>query len=433
MGVILLGAIAILETIFLIICIHTKSSQIKAKSVSHIVLAATFAFLILISAVVWSFRYYALAALLSLQALAGVVALLRKRENKKSFSVLRAAAKTAGKLALLFLALLPAVLFPEHRIIPPTGKYKVANVAYTYTDANRMETYAKLNQSRRLNVEFWYPESPDGTYPLILFSHGGISVRTSNESLYYELASNGYVVCSIDHTYHCLYTSFDNGRTVYISTEYMHQLQAEDAEADRQQSYEYYQQWMKIRTDDINFVIDHILKNGQSENADGIYRRIDGTRIGVMGHSLGGSAALGIGRMRKDIGAVITLESPFLCDITGIRDGEFVFTDEPYPVPMLSVYSDSAWSHLSQWPQYMQNNRLLSNASAAAPFVHIRGTGHFALTDFSLTSPLLTQMFNGFPSTADAEYYLTAINSVCLRFFDCHLKGKGSFPTSEIY
>ena len=427
MGFILFGAIAALEMILMVLGIRAKSGLTKARSITHIVLAAVFALLLLTSVIVWSFRYYALAALLSLQALAGAVQLIRKKEKRKTFSVLRAIGKAAGKIALLLLVALPAVIFPEYSIIPPTGKYQVATSVYTYTDAGRGEAYANPGQSRRLNVEFWHPRSQDETFPLIVFSHGGMSARTSNESLYHELASNGYVVCAIDHTYLCLYTTFDDGHTAYINGEYMRQLQAEDARADRQQSYEYYRQWMKIQTGDINFVTDHILANSRSEKAEGVYKLIDGTRIGVMGHSLGGSAALGIGRTRKDIGAVIALESPFLCDITGVQDGEFVFTGEPYPAPVLNVYSDSAWDHLAQWPQYAQNSRLLSQAFASAPFVHIRGTGHFSLTDLALTSPMLTRLFNGFPSTADTGYCLKTINQVCLQFFDCHLKETGSF------
>lgn len=433
MGVLLLIVPVVLETVLLIIRIHTKSGQIKARSVAHIVLAALFALLLLTHFIGWSFRYYALAAMFSLQALAGLVRLIRKKGEIKPFGSSRTIAKAIGKMALLFLVSLPALLFPEHGIIPPTGKYQVAAAAYTFTDESRVETYNPSNQNRRLNVEFWYPENAAGKYPLIVFSHGAMGIRTSNVSLYHELASNGYVVCAIDHTYHCLYTTLDDGHTVYINADYMRQLQQEDAKADKQQSFEYYQQWMKIRTGDINFVLDRILSTVGSENIDNVYGLIDETRIGVMGHSLGGSATLGIGRTRKDVGAAIALESPFLCDITGIRDGEFVFNDEPYPVPVLNVYSDSSWSNLSRWPQYVQNSRLLYQNSADAPYVHISGTGHFTLTDLALTSPLLTRMFNGFQTTADAEYCLKIINSVCLRFFDSYLKDKGSFAASEIY
>ena len=187
-------------------------------------------------------------------------------------------------------------------------------------------------------------------YPLIVFSHGGISTKSSNESLYHELASNGYVVCSIDHTYHCLFTTDKEGHTTFIDKGYMQELFSEDAKSDRQQSYEYYQKWMKIRIGDINFVIDVILSEAEGHEADTVYQLVDTAKIGVMGHSAGGSAALGIGRMRDDVGAVVALESPFMCDIEGVENGEFVFVDEVYPVPVLNVYSDSCLLYTSSVP-----------------------------------------------------------------------------------
>ena len=103
---------------------------------------------------------------------------------------------------------------------------------------------------------------------------------------------------------------------------------------------------MGIRTGDINFVIDYALSQAASSDPNHVYALIDTTTIGVMGHSLGGSAALGIGRTRHDVGAVIALESPFLCDIVGVNNGEFVWNEETYPTPVLNIYSDSSWGHL---------------------------------------------------------------------------------------
>jgi hypothetical protein len=50
-----------------------------------------------------------------------------------------------------------------------------------------------------------------------------------------------------------------------------------------------------------------------------------------MGHSLGGSAVLGIGRQRADIHIVIALEAPFLYDIVGVDEGKFIFIDQITP------------------------------------------------------------------------------------------------------
>ena len=69
-----------------------------------------------------------------------------------------------------------------------------------------------------------------------------------------------------------------------------------------------------------------------------------------MGHSLGGSDALGIGRTRDDVGVVIALESPFLCGTVGVDSGEFVWNEETYPIPVLNIYSNSSWGHLDEWP-----------------------------------------------------------------------------------
>jgi len=279
----------------------------------------------------------------------------------------------------------------------------------------------------------WFPKNADTTFPLIVFSHGAFGMKTSNKSLYNELASHGYVVCSIDHTYQCLYTKGDDGHTILMDMGYMKEVAAEDSQSDIQKSYEYYQKWMKIRTGDINFVIDHILSEAKNTDADTVYKLVDKSKIGVMGHSLGGSAALGIGRMREDVSAVIALESPFMCDIEGVKNGGFVFTDKIYPVPVLNIYSDGIWSILSKRPQYAENSALLLNTNASAFNSHISGVGHLTLTDLALESPLLTRIINGKKSTTDTYYCLKTINKVCLEFFDSYLKGEHKFTSSGTY
>ncbi|MBU3192209.1 acetylxylan esterase [Clostridium bowmanii] len=427
MGTFIFSMVVVAEIAFAVFCIITKSNQQKIRNISRIAAFTGFVMFTILAIIDWSSRYYALAALLLLLAIIGGIALIRKKDEKKAYKAVRVVLKAIGMTVLIFTLTLPAIIFPQHKAMEVTGKYKVATITHTYTDTKRVETYTDTGENRKLNVQLWYPENADGTYPLIVFSHGGISTKSSNESLYNELASQGYVVCSIDHTYQCLSTKDEDGSTTRIDRGYMQECSAENARADRQKSYEYYQKWMKIRTGDIDFVIDHILSEAENKNADIAYKLIDTSKIGVMGHSLGGSAALGIGRMRDDVSAVIALESPFMYDIEGVKEGEFVFKDEIYPVPVLNVYSDSSWSNLAQWPQYAENYALLSGTNATAFNVHMSGVGHFTLTDLALTSPLLTRLFNGKKSTTSAEYCLKTINKICLEFFDSYLKGKGEF------
>ena len=175
------------------------------------------------------------------------------------------------------------------------------------------------------------------------------------------------------------------------------------------------------------------LSNSDSNDSDMVYRLIEAGKIGLMGHSLGGSAALGIGRSRRDVGAVMALESPFMCDIIGVENEDFVWNEESYPVPVLNIYSDSSWDRLYEWPQYEANVKLLECPGEDAFNVYIRGSGHLSLTDLALSSPFFTRILNGHKASIDTVYCLTTINGITLDFFDCYLKGKGEFAPQEFY
>lgn len=359
--------------------------------------------------------------------------ILKEKEYKTRHIVFSA----VGLLLFIAIALIPALLFPEYKLIATTGEHKVATTLYTYIDVNRIETYTDTGEARKVTVAFWYPRDYDEaelhTYPLVIFSHGSFGIKSSNESLYNELASHGYVVGSIDHTYQALFTTDVDGNKTWIDRGYLQEVNVQDAHAQKQQAYAFFQKWLETRTGDINFVIDTILAQAENKSADTVYKLVDTAKIGVMGHSLGGSAALGIGRMRDDVSAVIALESPFLYDIEGVEDNEFVFTEKVYPLPVLNVYSDASWPHLAEWPQYAENFKLLSDTEATAFNVYISGVGHLTLTDLALSSPILTRVLNQQKSPTAARYSLKIINKVCLEFFDSYLKGAGNFTSAGIY
>lgn len=431
MGIIIWTGAVLVEALLAVYCIMTKSNQKKIRSIIHMVMFTVLMLMVVFKVVDFSSSYYPLAALLLLQAVIDVKFLV-SHKGERAYKGVHITGKTIGMAGLYFLVTLPIILFPGYRILAPTGQYPVAVAVYTYADANRVEIFTDTGEKRTLSVGFWYPDKANGTYPLIVFSHGGMSSRTSNESLYNELASHGYVVCALDHPYHSLVCSVDD-RRIFIDRGYMKELHMENAKSNKEQSFEYYQKWMNIRTGDMNFVIDHLISQTKNNNPSPVYKRIDPSKIGVMGHSLGGSAALGIGRIRDDVGAVIALESPFMCHIQGVRNGQFIFLDEAYPIPVLNIYTDSSWSHLGEWPQYAANYGLLIDTEATAHNVYISGAGHFSITDLSLTSPVLTDLFNGFKSKIDAEQCLRVINRLCLVFFDCYLKDQGEFQWNDIH
>ncbi|HHW30058.1 MAG TPA: hypothetical protein GXX20_00030 [Clostridiaceae bacterium] len=236
---------------------------------------------------------------------------------------LRRTVKIITITAIVFITC-AVVLFPNLKNIQTTGEYSYTSCVLELSDTSRIEDFKSDGSLRKLSVLVYYPNEDviaNNTCPLIIFSHGGISTKTSNLSLYKELASHGYVVASIDHTYHALITEID-GVKIYIDSGYMRELNEEDSHSDLENSYACFQKWMKLRTGDINFVIDTFIEKSVNES-NSFYSLIDADRIGVAGHSLGGSAALGVARQRNDIKAVIALESPYMCDITGINGNEF--------------------------------------------------------------------------------------------------------------
>lgn len=312
------------------------------------------------------------------------------------------------------------VLFPDLRSIQTTGEYSYTSRVLELTDISRIERYKNDGSSRKLSVLAYYPDADNienNTRPLIVFSHGGISTKTSNLSLYKELASHGYVVLSIGHTYHELSTEIE-GKKIYIDSGYLKELNAEDSRSDMENSYECFQRWMKLRTDDINFVID-TFKQKSIEDSNSIYSLADMTRIGVAGHSLGGSAALGAARQRDDINAVIALESPYMYDITGVSGSEFTWNTDPYPCAVMNIYSDSGYPLIESDNKYIQNKNLYNSETAENHY--IEGSNHYTLTDLVRTSPILCALLGGEYKKSGYDT-LEFINQKSLAFFDKYLK-----------
>ncbi len=308
------------------------------------------------------------------------------------------------------LAFAPALLFPRFERLAPTGSHEVvSDQALIVVDGAA---------PRVLAVTFWYPHD-DGRYPLVVFSHGGFGTRQSNGSLYLELASHGYVVAALDHPGHSLWTTNGAGGTTWIDAGYVQALQSEDASADPYQSAQSYRNWLSTRTGDIGAVIDWA--RGGAPGGAGVLGRVDPDRVAVIGHSLGGAAALAMPRLRDDVDAVIALEAPALGDIVGAEGGAFVWAAAPLGVPVLNVYSDAAWGHLSEWPQYRRNAEWLADDTPDTEELHIVGAGHFALTDLALASPALMALLEGRSQTSSARVVLRAVNAACVDFLDRRL------------
>jgi predicted dienelactone hydrolase len=212
----------------------------------------------------------------------------------------------------------------------------------------------------------------------VVLSPGFTWPRTSLTALAEELASWGYVVAGIDHTYENFATTFPDGR---VTTCAACQLDVED----------FGRLAVESRARDVSFVLDELRGN----------RLIDPRRIAMVGMSLGGA---GVGetmltdpRVRAGINMDGTNFKPF--PETGLSK-PFMFLGEPGDEP--SWVRD--WERLAGWKRWLSVN----------------GSVHTSFTDYDMLAQQigvdLGSRLSGTRSVEITRRYVRA-------FVDLHLRG----------
>lgn len=353
-------------------------------------------------------RTYIFLTLAVLLLGSAIVVTVKKRPNKKA---LRALVKFGLSAAIVVFSL-GAIIFPGFKTIESTGKYEFATTIYQIEDKTRTDEY-NPDSHRKLSILAYYPVNPEKKCPLFVFSHGGISFKTSNVSLFGELASHGFIVLSIDHTYQSISTKID-GKSISMDKNFRKELMGENSHKDINNSFSCYQKWLPVRIGDIDFTLNDALAKKQN-NYD-FFKDIDVQRITLSGHSLGGAAAYGTARKRKDILAVVALESPYLADIIGVDGNNFVWDESEYDCAMLNIYSDSGISLVESDHKYVPNKKYLKN-ERSIEYCYIEGANHYTLTDLVQTSPLLCQILGGGYNLSGRKS-LKIINETTLNFLN---------------
>jgi predicted dienelactone hydrolase len=217
----------------------------------------------------------------------------------------------------------PAGRGPMPYLPEPTGPYPAGTASVWLTDTSRPDPWASGVNARELMISLWYPAVPSEgrqaqymtpaesglqltsrgitsippdtlstvqtnaisdarpagrqhSLPLVVLSPGFTNSRSTLTALAEELASHGYVVAGIDHTYESYATAFPDGR---ITT-----CLARDApRRDRME------QVAAGRAADVCFVLDELTGAHPAWPGAGL---IDPSRMGMAGHSAGGAAAI---------------------------------------------------------------------------------------------------------------------------------------------
>ena len=346
------------------------------------------------------------------------------------------------------LFLIPAFLFTDYNGLPVSGEHTVGEASAILIDSSRTDPFEQDGSFREIPVHFYFPaDGVEGKCPLIIFSHGAFGYYQSNTSTYMELASNGYVVVALDHPHHAFFTQDTEGKIVIVDRDFINTAMKLNDVTDTQDRYELFQRWMALRTGDMGFVMDELKEAALTGAADGDWyfsdsegeaiqaplRLIDVSRIGLMGHSMGGATSVALGRTRDDVSAVIDLDGTMLGEYLGVENGEFLINETPFTVPVLEFNNWESYiereEYLAQGGRY-PNDLLIRNAPEGFSTT-IRDTKHIDFTDLPMFSPMLGKMLGS--GERSTEETMTIVNSLALSFFDCYLKGEGVFTVQGIY
>jgi len=254
--------------------------------------------------------------------------------------------------------------------------------------------WSAIETHARLDAEL----APQGERPVLLLSHGlGVS-RMHYTALAVELASHGYAVATIDHPRGGV-TVLGDGAV--LST-------ADDPELEARWE-ERGLEWVA----DFAFALDELARRfPQGELAL--------ERVGVLGHSMGGAAALAAGGRVARIAACADLDgAPFsLTEQEGLARPSLFVKSEP-------VYSDAELAAKGRTrgtgPRTGAWEAITARGTAPCLYVGFRGTGHMSFSDAPFVMPDTITRFGG--ELVPFERGQELLARLLLAFFDRHLRG----------
>ncbi|MEV0148232.1 MULTISPECIES: alpha/beta hydrolase [unclassified Nonomuraea] len=317
----------------------------------------------------------------------------------------------------------------------PSGAHPVGTTVLYLKDTSRPDPWNLDAGARELKVTLWYPTEqragkrasymtpkesqlamrrfgvggvPDDTLsktrtnavedaepagrslPLVVLSPGFTNPMSTLTSLAEDLASRGYVVAGIDHTYESYATTFPGGRV------------AECLACDSDTDPGFGTGVVQGRAADVSFVLDQLPSKWDGSD------RIDRSRIAMAGQSMGGASALAAMVKDSRVRAGIDMDGTTYARIP--KNGfsrPFMFLGSPQHIPGGRDNSwDRDWKLLTGWKRWLV----------------LTGAEHQSFTDGPLLAGALgiRPVSGVLPAARSAELTRTYVAA----FLDQHLKSK---------
>ena len=409
---------------------------------------------------------------------------------------------------LAALAIAPLYLFPVTDLPPPSGKFPVGTRSFELSDASRPGIFsAEDSAPRRLLIRAWYPattisgSTPRPYFtdkeaqttatglgrlmgapflfqylkhsmtnshqdapllanaehlPTLIYSHGYTSFAGQNTALMEELASHGYVVYSIQHSYDSSPSVFPNGDVIDMDPALVNDTQESMEMTDAQKMAfagttldERYNGQLEVAKDSIAkgdrlgtqsaqvwlddrlFVLDELQRGAVPDAVSDLVAASDFSRTGQMGMSFGGSTTGGVCMVDSRCAAAINLDGG---DYHGTPFGKNI------PVPFLMFYSDfksitefaggDETTPLRGFNDFSYERHELAGLRDDVYRVMTKKVQHLGVSDFTLftRNPVRALLLGSIDSGAMIQIQ----NDVVRGFFDTHLlKLDVGFPKTQ--
>ncbi|WP_199818977.1 alpha/beta hydrolase family protein [Streptomyces sp. NRRL B-1347] len=345
----------------------------------------------------------------------------------------------------------------------PTGPHPVGTVTTRLVDHSRHDPWVTSQPYRELMVSVWYParktggsprpapymapgaaerwdaaaphgiakgavdwpgmrtharqaapaDDRGGRRPVLLYSAGANDPRTWGTSLVEEMASRGYVVITVDHTYEAPGVQFPDGSV-------KDDKPMRDALAkvtDERSLSELLKKVVDTRVADDKFVLDRL-----GALPHGLSRLVDRGRVGMFGHSAGGVAAAETMYEDKRVKAAVDLDGTL--ELNGEPKGTNLTPVARHGVdrPLLLMGREGSdhttepswrafWSHTPGWKRDFT----------------LRGSRHQTYTDLAAVLPQTgasQDVIEKNIGTVDPKRAITAQRAYVASFFDRWLRDR---------
>ena len=310
------------------------------------------------------------------------------------------------------------------------GLDEVRSLATMFGNRTSMDELGNVRTHATDDAE---PRARDGSFPLLVFSHGYTGVPAASTTLLEELASAGYVVLSVIHPYEASASTIDGGvvtmldesgrlrepiATIFGEWKDEDRVLAEVTsardESDQRRLLRAYLDRLTQTTamtrrwvDDVRAVMSQLTTAPRENAARRAVARADSTRFGVFGHSMGGVMAGEYCLTEKRCAAVLNLDgSPQYGSMIDARLGR----------PLLMAYS-------ARPGRIGASDAVYKRAASRYYRVDVDDTRHLDFTDMVMWPALRERHATG-PIAPDRAIATT--RAVVREFFDQELRGRRS-------